>query len=875
MTGNEIRRKFLDYFKKHRHQIVRSSSLVPAADPTLLFTNAGMVQFKRCFLGEEKRGYVRAATSQKCVRAGGKHNDLENVGYTARHHTFFEMLGNFSFGDYFKEKAIDFGWDLLTNGYGLPEEKLWVSIYLDDDEAHELWHKNIGVPEEKILRFGEKDNFWAMGDTGPCGPCSEIHMDRGAEYGCGRPDCGVDCECDRFLEIWNLVFMQFNRETSGKMTPLPKPSIDTGMGLERLVALIQDVPTNYDIDLIRPIIKKVEELAETKLGEVRESDVAMKVIADHSRAAAFLIGDGILPSNEGRGYVLRRIMRRAIRYGRNIGLTDPFLHKTAEVVFNIMRPEYPDLIDAKAYITNVIQNEEARFSETLDHGLKILNDGLADLKAKGRTRVPGDLIFKLYDTYGFPVDIVQDVVRDEKLDLDMDGYNQAMEKQRAKSRTVTAFTEISEAYKTLSAEGVMPEFVGYDTTTCESRILLLVRDGREIAEAVSGQSVEVVTEATPFYGEAGGQVGDSGKITGPSFEMEVVDTIKDPTGITIHKGHIVSGKVQKDQKVTLTVDPAARRATECNHTATHLLHFALRKVLGDHVKQAGSLVAPDRFRFDFTHFSQTTAKELAEIEAIVNQRIRNNIPVETVEMEAEEAFKTGATALFEEKYGDRVRLVSLEEFSKELCGGTHTGATGNIGLFKIVEESSVASGIRRIEALTGMAALAHVQKTEKLLVEAAHLLKERPDIVPQRVEKMLAHQKSLEKEIDRLKGKIASEAVDDIEGDVKTINNVKVLAKKVAVDQPSALRDLADKFKDKLQSGIVVLGSTAGNKAMLIVVVSKDLTGRFHAGGIVKQVAAVVGGSGGGRPDMAQAGGSKPEKLDEALEKAYEIVEKG
>ncbi|MBW2706010.1 MAG: alanine--tRNA ligase, partial [Deltaproteobacteria bacterium] len=807
MTGNEVRKKFLEYFEKYGHQVVRSSSLVPSDDPTLLFTNAGMVQFKRCFLGEEKRGYVRAATSQKCVRAGGKHNDLENVGYTARHHTFFEMLGNFSFGDYFKEKAIDFGWDLLTNGYGLPEDKLWVSIYLDDDEAHELWHKNIGVPEEKILRFGEEDNFWAMGDTGPCGPCSEVHMDRGEKYGCDRPDCGVGCECDRYLEIWNLVFMQFNREASGKMDPLPKPSIDTGLGLERLIALVQDVPTNYDIDLIRPIMQKVEDLAEKRLGQSREADVAMKVIADHSRAAAFLIGDGIMPSNEGRGYVLRRIMRRAIRYGRNIGLTDPFLHKTAEVVFDIMQPAYPDLVDAKAYITNVINNEEIRFSETLDHGLRLLNDGLADLKAKGQSRVPGDLIFKLYDTFGFPVDIVQDVVRDEGLDLDMEGYDHAMEAQRAKSRSVAAFAEISEAYKNLSAQGVMPEFVGYDTKTCESKVLLIVQDGREVSEAGSGRSVEVVTEATPFYGEAGGQVGDNGKIIGPGFEMAVIDTIKDPTGITIHKGDIVTGSIQKEQNVTLTVDNTLRNATECNHTATHLLHFALRKVLGDHVKQSGSLVAPDRFRFDFTHFSQTTAQELVEIETIVNQRVRANILVETVEMDAEEAFKTDATALFEEKYGDRVRMVSLNDFSKELCGGTHTGATGDIGLFKIIEESSVASGIRRIEALTGGAALAHIQDTAKLLDDTARLLKERSDIVPQRVEKMLAHQKSLEKEVDLLKVKIASTSVDDIEADVKSIDGVKVLAKKVAVDHPAALRDLADRFKDKIKSGIVVLGS--------------------------------------------------------------------
>lgn len=872
MTGNEIRKKFLEYFEKHDHRVVRSSSLVPSDDPTLLFTNAGMVQFKRCFLGEEKRGYVRAATSQKCVRAGGKHNDLENVGYTARHHTFFEMLGNFSFGDYFKEKAIDFGWDLLINSYGLPADKLWVSIYLDDDEAHEIWHKNIGVPEEKILRFGEEDNFWAMGDTGPCGPCSEIHMDRGEKYGCDRPDCGVGCECDRYLEIWNLVFMQFNREASGKMDPLPKPSIDTGLGLERLIALIQDVPTNYDIDLIRPIMQKVEDLAEKRLGQSWEVDVAMKVIADHSRAAAFLIGDGIMPSNEGRGYVLRRIMRRAIRYGRNIGLTDPFLHKTAEVVFDIMKPAYPDLVDAKAYITNVINNEEIRFSETLDHGLRILNDGLEDLKAKGQTRVPGDLIFKLYDTYGFPVDIVQDVVRDEEMDLDMSGFDSAMEQQRAKSGSVAAFAEISEAYKNLSAQGVMPEFIGYDATTCDSKVLLLVQEGREISEAGSGQQVEVVTEVTPFYSEAGGQVGDVGKITGPDLEMSVANTVKDPAGLIIHIGEIVSGKIIKEQNVTLTVDRSARSCTECNHTATHLLHFALRKVLGDHVKQAGSLVAPDRLRFDFTHFSQTTPEELIEIETIVNQRVRANVPVETVEMEAEAAFKTGATALFEEKYGDRVRMVSLNDFSKELCGGTHTGATGDIGLFKIIEESSVASGVRRIEALTGGAALAHIQKSEKLMDDTARLLKERPQVVPRRLEKILSHQKFLEKEVDRLKVKIASTAVNDIEADVKSIDGVKVLAKKVSVDQPAALRDLADRFKDKIKSGIVVLGGTAEAKALLIVIVTKDLTDRFHAGRIVKQVAAVVGGGGGGRPDMAQAGGTKPEKLDEALEKAYEVI---
>ncbi|MBW1692800.1 MAG: alanine--tRNA ligase [Deltaproteobacteria bacterium] len=873
MTGNEVRKKFLDYFEKHHHQVVRSSSLVPSDDPTLLFVNSGMVQFKRAFLGEEKRSYVRAATSQKCVRAGGKHNDLENVGYTARHHTFFEMLGNFSFGDYFKEKAIDFGWDLLTNGYGMQEDKLWVSIYLDDDEAHNLWHRNIGVPENKILRFGEEDNFWAMGDTGPCGPCSEIHFDRGKEHGCGKPDCKVGCDCDRFLEIWNLVFMQFDRDVSGKMTPLPKPSIDTGLGLERMISLIQDVPTNFDIDLIRPIMQKVEELSEKKMGDSWDADVAMKVIADHARAAAFLIGDGVLPSNEGRGYVLRRIMRRAIRYGRNIDLTEPFLHKTAEVVFEIMKPEYPELSDASAFITNVIQNEEIRFSETLDHGLKLLNDDLSEIRAKGQKQVPGQLIFKLYDTFGFPVDIVMDVVRDENMELDMEGFDKAMEAQRERSKSIATFDEISDAYKNLSAEGVTPEFVGYDKTSFDSKVLVIVKEGEGVEKATSGHVVEVVTEATPFYGESGGQVGDAGIITGPNFELKVSDTIKDPTGIIIHKGEVVSGTIEKGEIVTLKVDNRKRDDTAINHTATHILHFALRKVVGDHVKQAGSLVAPDRLRFDFTHFSQTEPKMLEEIEKIVNNRIRENVPVQTVEMDAEEAFKSDATALFEEKYGDRVRIVSLNDFSKELCGGTHTGHTGDIGLFKITEESSVAAGIRRIEAVTGSAALEVVQKNAKLIQDTARMLKEHPEVIPQRVKKILSNQKMLEKEVEQLKTKIASLSAESSEEEIKLIDGTRVLTKRVEVDNPAALRNLADRFRDKIKSGIVALGSLADSKVLLIVVVTKDLTDRYHAGNIVKEIAPSVGGSGGGRPDMAQAGGNKPEYLDKALEKVIEVVE--
>ncbi len=873
-TGNEVRQQFLDYFQRHHHQIVRSSSLVPQDDPTLLFTNAGMVQFKRTFLGEEKRSYNRAATSQKCVRAGGKHNDLENVGYTARHHTFFEMLGNFSFGDYFKEAAIEFAWDLLTNGYGLPPEKLWVSIYLDDDEAFNLWQTTVGVPAERIVRFGEKDNFWAMGDTGPCGPCSEIHIDRGPAFGCS-PDCKLGCECDRYLEIWNLVFMQFNRDAGGDVTPLPKPSIDTGMGLERIVSILQGAATNYDTDLMMPIMRKAEELSATRLGESPEADIAMKVIADHSRAMAFLIGDGVLPSNEGRGYVLRRIMRRAIRYGRNLGLMRPFLHDTAKVVFDIMKPAYPELGEAEAFISNVIRNEEIRFSETLDKGLALLNDTLAEMAEKGRTEVPGDVIFKLYDTYGFPVDIVRDVVRDRSMTLDMAAFDRQMAEQREKSRSVARFSQISDAYKTLSAEGIIPKFVGYQTLACDSSVLLLVKEGAAVEEAAKGEAVEMVVKETPFYGASGGQVGDVGTISAPGFEMAVDDTAKDPTGMIIHKGRVIQGSVRMGDTVSLAVDAAARKATACHHTATHILHAVLRETLGDHVKQAGSLVAPDRLRFDFTHFSQVDAETLDRIETRVNEHVQENVPVEIVEMAAEDAFKSGAMALFEEKYGDRVRVISLDTFSKELCGGTHTRMTGDIGAFKILSESSIASGVRRIEAVCGPAAVATMQKMAGTLREAAGLLKDKTDAVVQRIEKVLTDNRNLEREIEQLKAKMATMSAAGIDEEVREVNGTRVLAKRVAADNPASLRDAADKFKDRLQSGIVVLGSAAGGKAMLIVTVSKDLVDRFHAGKIIKETAALVGGGGGGRPDMAQAGGSRPEKLDEALDSVYDIIAKG
>jgi len=876
MTGNDIRNTFLEYFRKYSHQPVRSSSLVPQDDPTLLFTNAGMVQFKRTFLGEEKRNYNRAVTSQKCVRAGGKHNDLENVGYTARHHTFFEMLGNFSFMDYFKEKAIEFAWDLLINGYGLPADKLYASVFTDDDEAYGLWQKVVGLPENRIVRFGEKDNFWAMGDTGPCGPCSEILIDRGEAHGCGQPGCTVGCECDRYLEIWNLVFMQFNRDETGKMTPLPKPSIDTGMGLERIVSVVQNVATNYDTDLMLPIMTRTEALSGKKMTESPETAVAMKVIADHSRAAAFLIGDGVLPSNEGRGYVLRRIMRRAIRYGRNIGLTQPFLHKTSSVVFDIMKTAYPELAEAAPFITHVIENEERRFSETLDNGLRLLNDTLSDMKAGGKTVVPGDVVFKLYDTFGFPVDIVRDVIRDERMTVDMDGFDSAMETQRTQSRSVLRFASAGEAFKSLSARGIRPEFVGYSQLSCTARVLVLAKDGQPMISASEGQDIEVVVDRTPFYGESGGQMGDRGTITGMAdnigLSIRISDTIKDPSGLIIHHGTVISGTIHEAETVTLTVDAVARDAIACNHTATHILHAALQSILGKHVKQAGSLVGPDRLRFDFTHFSQVEPDDLEKIEGFVNSRIRENADVAIEEMDAEDAFKTGAMALFEEKYGDRVRVISLYRFSKELCGGTHTTRTGNIGAFRILSESSVAAGVRRIEAVTGDAAIQEAQKTSRMLLELSALLKIRPEDMAVRIEKLLSRQKMLEKEIEALKIRMASESVNIGDSGIQDVNGVRVLVQKVAVDSPASLRELGDRLRDKIQSGVVILGSEADGKALILVLVTKDLISRFHAGNMVKAIASLVGGSGGGRPDMAQAGGTQPENLEQALKKAVDLI---
>ncbi|MCP4682876.1 MAG: alanine--tRNA ligase, partial [Desulfobacterales bacterium] len=637
-----------------------------------------------------------------------------------------------------------------------------------------------------------------------------------------------------------------------------------------IVSVLQDAPTNYETDLFSPIIKEVEAISGKCLGENPDEDIAMKVIADHSRASAFLIGDGILPSNEGRGYVLRRIMRRAIRYGRNIGLTQPFLHRTSRAVFDVMAPAYPELKEADAFISNVIENEEKRFSETLDNGLKLLGETLSDLEEKGETAVPGDVIFKLYDTYGFPVDIVRDVVRDRKMTLDMQGFDTNMDTQRAMSRSKTSFTAIRDAYKNLSAKDL--KYIGYDTLTSESKVVVIVRDGHEVPTAEKGEDIEIVVETTPFYGESGGQVGDTGTISGDGVDIDVTDTIKDPTGLIIHNGIVKKGRINKGDTVLLQVSKEKRNATALNHTATHILHAALGKILGDHVKQAGSLVSPERLRFDFSHFSGVDQDTLNKIEIFVNDRIRQNIDVKSEIMDADEAFKTGATALFEEKYGEKVRVISLSDFSKEFCGGCHTDRTGNIGLFKIISESSVAAGVRRIEALSGASALSHIQDTVKIVAETANVLKEKPGTIPERIRKIIATQKALEKETEQLKAKMALMSTDGPKDEYKNVDGIKVLARKVTIDKPGALRDLADKFRDKIQSGIVVLGAAAGKKALLIVVVTKDLTDKYHAGNIVKQVAKAVGGGGGGRPDMAQAGGTKPENLDQALEKVYEII---
>ncbi len=881
MKASEIRKAFLDFFQHRGHSVIKSSSLIPHDDPTLLFTNAGMVQFKRCFLGEDHRPYVRAATSQKCMRAGGKHNDLENVGRTARHHTFFEMLGNFSFGDYFKSDAVDYAWDFLTGVMGLPKDKLYATIHEGDEgmrlgadeEARGFWGRYL--PADRILAFPTKDNFWAMGDTGPCGPCSEILIDQGPAMGCGQPGCKPGCDCDRYLELWNLVFMQFNRRDDGVLEPLPKPSIDTGMGLERVAAVMQKVASNYDTDLFSPVRSRVADLSGYRYGDDREKDVSVKVIADHSRAAAFLIGDGILPSNEGRGYVLRRVIRRALRHGRYLGLDRPFLSETAVAVMESMQDTYPELLESRSYITRVILNEEERFSETLDNGLRLLQNEIKRLQDEGLKAIPGALIFKLYDTYGFPIDIVTDMARGLQLDADEAGFQQLMEKQREQSRIHwkgSGEREITEAYRQLAARGVKTEFVGYENMDVRSEIVALVRDGETIPMARSGSEVEVVTPVTPFYGETGGQVGDQGEIVGSEGRMAVTDTLRLPGDIFVHIGRVEEGTFTVGEKVQMKVAQDLRRSTALNHTATHILHAVLRKVVGDHVKQAGSLVAPDRFRFDFTHFAALSPEEISEIERQVNEEIRENQALDVKVMDLEEALRTGAMALFEEKYGDRVRLVEIPGFSRELCGGTHTHRTGDIGLFVITQETSVAAGVRRIEGLTGSAALAHVQKQQAALRQAAHLLKASPLELPERIEKLTQSQKQVERELESVKASVASRQSTDLLDQAEEVGGARVLVVQVTADNPKILREMNDQFKDRMKSGVAVLGAAHEGKAFLLVGVTADLTRRIQAGSLIKEIVKEVGGSGGGRPDMAQAGGNQPENLPAALDLARKLI---
>ena len=876
MKGSEIRELFLKYFEENGHTIVPSSSLIPKDDPTLLFTNSGMVQFKNCFLGLEDRGYTRATSSQKSVRAGGKHNDLENVGYTARHHTFFEMLGNFSFGDYFKKESIFWGWEFLTDKMGLPKEKLWVTIYKDDDEAFEIWNKTIGVPAERIVRMGMDSNFWMMGETGPCGPCSEIIYDQGPSVGCGRSECNVECSCDRHLEIWNHVFTQFDRDKEGNFQPLPKPNIDTGMGLERLAAVVQGVKSNYETDFFIPIIQFIAKISGKKYKQNEDNDASMNVIADHSRAVTFLIGDGILPSNEGRGYVLRRILRRAARHGKLLGLGKPFLHEIVSVVVEAMKDAYPDLREKEAYIRKVIFNEEQRFIETLDAGLKILSDEVASLKKARKTVVPGEVVFKLYDTFGFPVDLTADIVKRDRLTLDTEGFEKAMEAQREKARESwkgSGEKAVSTSYQKLSLQGIRTTFVGYEgVTEARSRVLAIMKNDEPADSLGKGENGEVFVDFTPFYGEAGGQVGDTGIIEGKGFLFEVWETQSPVEGIVSHIGKLKKGAIKIGDDVILKVDVGARRATEAHHSGSHVLNAALRSVLGDHVKQSGSLVNPERLRFDYTHFSKIEEDELHRIESIANDIIRQNIPVQTEVLPREEAMKTGAQAVFDEKYANEVRVVKMGDASMELCGGTHVLRTGDIGLLKVVHESAIAAGVRRIEAVTGREALKYVSNVEGELKKSAGLLKTNPLDLSERVEKLLKHQRELEKEIEALRGKLAAKDTSDLIDQVKEIKGVRVLSAVVDVSDAKTMRDLGDKLKDKMRSGILLLGSKAADKAMLLCMVTKDLTGRYHAGNIIKEIAPIVGGSGGGRPDMAQAGGPKPENLRQALDKLAEIV---
>lgn len=871
MKSAEIREAFLRFFEEQGHTRVASSSLIPGNDPTLLFTNAGMNQFKDCFLGQEKRAYTRATSSQKCVRAGGKNSDLENVGYTARHHTFFEMLGNFSFGDYFKQDAINFAWTFLTGVLKLPKEKLWVTVYATDDEAYDIWTQQIGVPVERMIRIGDNkgapyasDNFWTMGDTGPCGPCTEIFYDHGADIWGGPPGSPEE-DGDRYIEIWNNVFMQFNRTADGVLHPLPAPSVDTGMGLERISAVMQHVHSNYEIDLFKNLLSA----SAAAIGCANDNQSSLKVVSDHIRSCGFLIADGVLPSNEGRGYVLRRIIRRACRHGNKLGATGSFFYKIVAALVAEMGEAFPELKQQQANIERVLKAEEEQFSKTLEHGLKILEQDLAELKG---TVVPGDVVFKLYDTYGFPMDLTADIARERELTVDEVGFEREMEAQRVRARSASSF---GLDYNTLVKVDVATEFTGYHATVGSAKIVAIYKDGKSVDVLSEGEEAVVVLDQAPFYAESGGQVGDCGFLRSTSGRFDVRDTTK-TGGAFLHHGVLVLGNLTVGAPVETQVDAEVRHATALNHSATHLLHAALRQVLGEHVQQKGSLVDSQRLRFDFSHFEAIKPEQLKALEDIVNAEIRKNTPVETEETDIETAKKKGAMALFGEKYGDEVRVLSMGgSFSVELCGGIHAARTGDIGLLKITSEGGVASGVRRIEAVTGAAALAYLNAAEEQLKEAATLVKGSRDNLIDKLSAVLERNRQLEKQLEQLQAKAASAAGDDLSASALDIKGVKVLTARLDGQDGKALLTLVDQLKNKLGRAVILLGSVHEEKVVLVAGVTKDLTGQLKAGDLMKQAAAAVGGKGGGRPDMAQGGGVDAGALDAALALTVPFVEAG
>ncbi len=889
-TAAQIREAFLRFFEERGHRRVKSSSLVPQNDPTLLFTNAGMVQFKDVFTGREKRDYTRATTSQKCVRAGGKHNDLENVGFTARHHTFFEMLGNFSFGDYFKKDAIAWGWEFVTSEkwLGIAKDRLAATVFAGegslpwDEEAFTLW-KAQGVPEARLHKLGAKDNFWAMGETGPCGPCSEIHYLQGNDIPCaeekaGRPCLGVACDCDRWLEIWNLVFMQFERSAGGGLTPLPKPSIDTGAGLERMAAVAQGKRSNYETDLFQDIIHEAKDLVPHVAFQLRDDqtgqpvhETSLRVIADHARAATFLIGDGVLPSNEGRGYVLRRIMRRAIRHGKKLLIEEIFFPKVCSAVIEQMGEAYPEIRENQAFILKVAEQEEQAFRRTLDRGLSILDQEIARLLNRREKEIPGAVAFQLYDTFGFPMDLTRVIAAEQGLGVDEPGFDRHMAEQRARSEWKgSGEAAVGDLHKQIATELREVKFLGYETTKAKAEVKALIVNGARAAKAKEGDQVEVVTDATPFYGESGGQVGDAGAVQAPGGRVAVKDSQRPAPGLITHVGSVDLGEIRVGDEVELEVSEARRDLVRANHSATHLLHFALRERLGEHLKQAGSVVAPDYLRFDFSHFQPLTDQEIRDVERRVNELVRENAATDTSVLRLEEARKSGAMMIFGEKYGDSVRVVRIGP-SKELCAGTHVRRTGDIAFFKIASEESIAAGVRRIVAYTGPKAVEYAQREEEELRRAAALLKAGAFEVAQKIEQTQRRLKDLERALEEAKAKVAAAQSGDLAAQAREVNGVKVLAARVEGDG-KALRDLADQLRGKLGRGVVALGSEQDGKAILLVAVTKDLTAKLKAGDLVREAAKLVGGSGGGKPDLAQAGGSNPAGLDQALEKVCELV---